>query len=96
MDHFCCLCFSICLYYAVVSVPCSLVNTCWERADLLALLRVMFSYGFVTLSYGVSFQVCHLIVSIPDLCLLFLLIVLLYACSLTIDHFKMKENNYQE
>ena len=35
--------FHVCLYYAVFSVPCSLVITCWERADLLALLCVMFS-----------------------------------------------------
>ena len=31
------------LFYAVLSVPCSLVITCWERADLLALLCVEFS-----------------------------------------------------
>ena len=28
---------------AVVSVPCSLAVTCWERADLLAAIFVMFS-----------------------------------------------------
>ena len=27
---------------AVVSVPCSLVVTCWERADLLAVVFVVF------------------------------------------------------
>ena len=27
----------VCLYYTVLSVPCSLVITCWESADLLAL-----------------------------------------------------------
>ena len=27
---------------AVLSVPCSLVVTCWDRADLLALLYLMF------------------------------------------------------
>ena len=37
---------------------------CWERADLLAHLCVMFSGG-------VSSQVWYMIVSIPDLCLLF-------------------------
>ena len=42
---------------AVLSVPCSLVVTCWERADLLALLYVMFSCVFVTLPYGVIGQV---------------------------------------
>ena len=30
----------VCL--AVVSVPCSLVVTCWERADLLAVVFVVF------------------------------------------------------
>ena len=45
--------------------------TCWERADLLALLCVMFSCVFVTIPHGVSDQVLYLIVSIPDLCLLY-------------------------
>ena len=36
MDQFCYLCF------VFLSVHCSLVVTCWERADLLALLYVMF------------------------------------------------------
>ena len=31
--------FHVC--HAVLSVPCSLVVTCWEKADLLALLYVM-------------------------------------------------------
>ena len=34
--------FHVCLYNTVLSVPCSLVITCWERADLLALLCVTF------------------------------------------------------
>ena len=34
--------FCVCLWHTVLSVPCSLVVTCWERADLLALLCVMF------------------------------------------------------
>ena len=33
----------ICLYHTVMSVYCSLEVTCWERADLLALLFVMLS-----------------------------------------------------
>ena len=60
----------VCLRYAVVSVPFSLAITCWEGADLLALLCVMFSCGFVTFPYGISSQVCYLIVSIPDLYIL--------------------------
>ena len=35
--------FYVCLYYAVLSVPCSFVITGWERADLVVLLCVMFS-----------------------------------------------------
>ena len=55
---------------AVLSVPCRLVVTCWERAYLLALLYVMFSCVFVTFPYGVLVQIWYLIVSIPVLCLL--------------------------
>ena len=33
----------------VLSVPCSLVVTCWERADLLALLYVIFPCVFAPL-----------------------------------------------
>ena len=33
---------SVC--YAVVSVPCSIVVTCWERADLLAVVFVEFCH----------------------------------------------------
>ena len=62
---FCYLCLS-----SVMSVSCSLVVTCWEMADLLALLYVMFSCAFVTFTYSVLGQVWYLIVSIPDLCLL--------------------------
>ena len=56
--------------HAVMSVYCSLVVTCWERANLLALLYVMFSCVFVTFLCGVLGQVCYLVVSIPNLCLL--------------------------
>ena len=45
------------------------VVTCWERADLLALVRGVFC-EFVTFPCGVLGQVWYLIVSIPDLCLL--------------------------
>ena len=51
-------------------MSCSLLFTCWERADLLALLYEMFSCVFVTFPYGVLGQVWYLIVSIPDLCIL--------------------------
>ena len=45
--------FHVCLYYTVLSVPCSLVITYWERADLLALLCVMFP-RVLSLSHTVS------------------------------------------
>ena len=41
------------------------------KADLLALLCVMFRCVFVTFPCGVLGQVWYLIVSIPDLCLLY-------------------------
>ena len=44
--------------------------TCWERAELLALLFVVFSCAFVTFQFGVLGQAWYLIVSIPDLCIL--------------------------
>ena len=56
--------------YIVLSVSCSLVNTCWERADFLALLYVTVSCVFVTFPKGILGQVWYLIVLIPDLCLL--------------------------
>ena len=65
MDPFCYLCFML-VSHTVLSVPCSLVVTCWERANLLVLLYVMFSCVFVT-NLG---QLWYLIVLIPDLCLL--------------------------
>ena len=42
------LLFYMCLSLrSVMSVSCRLAVTCWERADLLALLYVMFSCAFV-------------------------------------------------
>ena len=58
------------LCYAVLSVYCSHVVTCWERVDLLALLCAVFSLlYFCNFPYGVPGQVWYLIVSIPDNCL---------------------------
>ena len=53
-----------------MSVYCSLVATCWERADFLALLCVTFPGAFITFPFAGLGQACDLIVSIPDLCLL--------------------------
>ena len=51
--------FHVC--HAVMSVPCSLVVTCWERAGLLALVCVMFSC-VLSLSHMVSWVLWYLIV----------------------------------
>ena len=64
------MCSSFCLVFAMplyASVYMCLVVTCWERADLLALvcgvlLRVCH------FPIGILGQVWYLIVSIPDLC----------------------------
>ena len=46
---------------------CCLVVTCWEKADLLALVGD-FDCNFVTFPCGILGQVWYLIVSFPDLC----------------------------
>ena len=43
---------------------CGLVAACWEGADLLALLCVLFSCVFVTFPYDGSGRAWYLIVSI--------------------------------
>ena len=50
MDPFCYLYF-VFACHTVLSVTFSLVVTCWERADLLALLYVMFSCCFFFVIY---------------------------------------------
>ena len=52
--------FLVGLYCTILSVLCSLVITCWERADHLALLCVMLPCVFVTFPYGVLGQVWYL------------------------------------
>ena len=69
MDHFCYLFFVFVCHY-VMSAPYSLVVTCKERADLLALSYVAFSRGFITFTHCVLGQVWYLTVSSPDLFLL--------------------------
>ena len=63
----------ICFVFAMLSrlFTCSpLVVTCLERANLLALLCIMFNCIFGTFPCGVQGQVWYFTVSIPDLCLL--------------------------
>ena len=45
MDTFV-ICVLVCLCFTILCVPCSLMITCWEWADLLALLCVMFTCVF--------------------------------------------------
>ena len=60
--------FMSCICHAFVSVHCCLVVTCWEGADLLALVRDVYCV-LVTISSGILGQVWYLIVSYsPDLC----------------------------
>ena len=54
MDLFLAICVSC---HTVLSVPCNHVFTCWERADLLTLLYVIFLVFLVTYQYGVLSKV---------------------------------------
>ena len=58
------------IYVSCLSVDCSFVAICWEKAGLLALLYVMFSCVIVTFPCDVLCQVWYLIVTIPDFCFL--------------------------
>ena len=54
--------FVSCVSHALASVHCCLVVTCWERADLLALVGDVYCI-FVTFPCGILGQVWYLIVS---------------------------------
>ena len=56
-----------CISHTFASVHCCLVGTCWERADLLALVGYIYCI-FVTFPCGILSVVWYLIVSLPDLC----------------------------
>ena len=62
--------FMYCVCHAFVSVHCCLVVTCWERADLLALVCDVYC-DFVTFPFGILGLVWFLNVLIPDPCHLF-------------------------
>ena len=57
--------FISCFCHAFASVHCCLVVTCWERADLLALVCDV-CCDCVTFPFGILGLVCYLIVLIPD------------------------------
>ena len=54
-----------CVCHAFASVHCCLVVTCWERADILALVCDV-NCVFVTFPCGILGQVWYVIVSFPD------------------------------
>ena len=66
-DLFCYLCLSL---PCCLSVSCSFVVACWESADLLAVLCMMFACAFVTFTFGILGHMWYLIIWIPDICLL--------------------------
>ena len=53
--------FKFCVCNPFASVHCCLIITCWERADLLAMVCVTFPGGILG-------QMWYVIVSIPDFC----------------------------
>ena len=59
--------FMSCVSHAFPSVHCCLVVTCWERADIVALVVNVYCI-FVTFPCGFLGPVWCLIVSFPDLC----------------------------
>ena len=59
--------FVTCVSHAIASTHCCLVVTCWERADILALVGDVIC-AFVTFTCGILGQVWCLIVLFPDLC----------------------------
>ena len=61
--------FVSCVSHAFAFVHCCFVVTCWERADLFALVCDIY-YSFVTFPCGILGQVKQLIVLLPDLCCL--------------------------
>ena len=63
-----------CVSHAFASVYSCRVVTCWERADLLALVGDVYCI-FVTSPYGILGQVWCLIVLFPDLCLFSYLVI---------------------
>ena len=56
-----------CVSHAFASVHCCLVVTCWEMADLLALVGDVYCIN-VTFPYGILDKVWYFIVSVFDLC----------------------------
>ena len=77
------LTFSFRIICYMLNVYMCFAVTCWERADLLALVCGVYC-EFVTFPCGILGQVWYLIVSIPDLCTYFFhsLSLDVWTCSL--------------
>ena len=84
----------LCVCHVFLSVCCSFVVTCWESADLKALLCVMFYCDFVTFPCGVLGQVWCLIVSISDLCLLFYFYEFGLSCLIILKRYECRFSLY--
>ena len=69
--------FVSCVSHAFASVHYCLLVTCWERADLLALVSDVYCI-FVTFPCGILGQVWYLIILFPDLCRLSYFALILY------------------
>ena len=83
--------FVSCVFHTFSSVHCCLVVTCWERADLLALVGDIY-YIFVTFPCGILGQVWYLIVSCPDLCRLFYCYIELFSVWTGLNVALLKDN----
>ena len=81
------------VWHVFVSVRCSPLATCCEKADLLVRLYVKFSCVLVSLPCGVMGQVWYLILSILDLCL-FTYFVHYTFLKLQYSSHKIRYNNY--
>ena len=79
--------FVSCVSHAFTSVHCCLVVTCWERADLLALVGDV-NCIFVTFPCGILGQVWYLFVSFPGLC------CLSYFLTYALHHHKKNKKKY--
>ena len=85
------LLFLVFAMFLCASVYMCFVVTCWERADLLALVCGVY-YEFVTFPIGILGQVWYLIVSIPDLCTLTYIVNSLHHMEIVGDISVMLEN----
>ena len=79
--------------HAFASVHCCLVVTCWETADLLALVCDV--CVFDTFPCGILGQVWYLLVSIPDLCQLSYFHSLIFKfCTMIVNTLKMCTSHF--